>query len=320
MFLRILKIILSVCFCVFISWSVVVAWTWLIASDGDPLTFTKWNELVAYVDSKISSGINLWTGEGIYAWTGWLTTANFKSLNAGTGIVLSSDADEITISSNGVWAIPSISSETVAVDPGTCSMSTTPYKSFMNAFVSIVSGWTWVEFTPVWTIDPDNNSTNDANMIDNNYTNLVYNNSNQWSANKSLPAIDLGSSQVVWTVRLHWWNPQTYGTTNWTIQWSNNGTTWTNLATWIVKNSWATWDTTDHSVSGSWRYLRFFNVTWQNVNWVVLSETEAFGSGSWTSINHHVFNREIEIRENGWNIQVCNNEWDSYKIEIFSLQ
>ena len=318
MLLRMTKIILSVFVFMFISSTAALAWSWLIASDGDPLTFTKWNELVAYVNTKISSGVNLGTGEWIYAGT-WATwTLNLKTLKAGSGVTLSSSANEITIESTG-WG-GSITTESINVAIAACSTSTTPYKTFMNAYAPVAPSASWAEVNAVGTIDPDNTSTWDASLIDNNYTSLTYNNSSQGSANKSLPAIDLWSSTNLWSVRIYWWNPQTYGTTNWNIQWSNNGTTWANLATWIVKSTGATGDFTDHPITGSWRYIRFFNITGLNTDWVTLGEIEAFQAVTTTAINYNVFSRDIEIRESGWFVEVCNNEANAITVEINSLQ
>lgn len=318
MFLRIAKIFLSVCAFMLISSTAVFAWSWLTASDGDPLTFTKWNELLAYVNTKLSSGVNLGTGEWIYAGTGATWTLNLKTLKAGSGVTLSSDANEITIESTG-WS-SSITTENVSVGIASCATSTTPYKTFLNAYASVTPAVFWAEVTPTGTIDPDNTSTGDAALIDNNYTSLTYNNSSQGSANVSLPAIDLWTSTSLWLARVYWWNPQTYGTTSGNIQWSNDGTTWTNLATWIVKTAWASWDFTDHPISGSWRYVRFFNVTGLNVNWVTLWELEVFAPVATAPINYNVFSRNIEIREAWWVVEVCNNEAIAITVEINSLQ
>lgn len=52
------------------------AWTWLVAENGDYITVPKWNELVTYVDTKLSR----------------------SELLAGTGVTLTSSGSDITIS------------------------------------------------------------------------------------------------------------------------------------------------------------------------------------------------------------------------------
>jgi hypothetical protein len=60
---------LSIIITIGISYWVIYAWSWLVASDWDSLTHTKWNELYTIVDSNSgnlvnisSSGSNIWIG------------------------------------------------------------------------------------------------------------------------------------------------------------------------------------------------------------------------------------------------------------------
>ena len=191
---------------------------------------------------------------------------------------------------------------------------------FILAFTLNTTNTIWAEYTPTGTIDIDNTSTWDNNLIDNNYANLIYNNSSQWTVNKSLPAVDLGSSLPVWIVRIYWWNPATYGVTNAKIQWSTNGTTWVDLFSWISKTTGATWDFNDYTVIGNYRYYRFYSITGLNTNWFVISELEVFAAWGTSTEYINIFNRNMEIKNNTGKVEICNNEAVNRTIEINSLQ
>jgi len=253
------------------------------------------------------------------------TKINQSDIIAGTGITVTPSWSGVIIGRSNTSG--NVTSQILTVANGACQTAgTIPYKTYTSAFVdeSVTTWWTpWAEANPTGTIDADNTSTFDANIIDNNYTNLVYNNSITGSANKSLPGIDLWSSIALQSVDIYWWTPATYGTTNGRIQWSNDGTTWTNLVTGIVKNTGATWDVTSHTVSWSWRYIRFFNVTWQNVTYIVLAEIEAFTVWTpWvtTTENIHISDYDMQIRNDAGFLEVCNNEASTYTLEINSIQ
>lgn len=320
MFTRLLRIFASTFFALSLTWGFVVAWNGIMAEDGDLLTFTKWNELVAYIDAHVSwSGANIGGGEWVFDAVTGSGQMQFKTIVAGTWLTITSDSSEITISKP--WAsVGSLVTDNITVSGSTCLVTTIPHDAFMNGYAEVVTTSPGTEHTPTGTIDPDANSTWDANMINNNYTDLAYNNSSAWSANKSLPAVDLWASVAVWVARIYRWTPATYGTTDGTIQWSNDGAAWTDLVTGIVQNTGATGDSTDHTISGNWRYIRFFNVTGQNATWVVLSELEVFAVGSTTTEYIHLMNRDVEIKNNGGNLEVCNNEGWDLDIEINSLQ
>lgn len=138
--------------------------------------------------------------------------------------------------------------------------------------MSIVVPNPWPELVPVGTVDPTNVSTNDANLINGNLTDLCYNNSSNGSANKPLPGIDLGSPQAVARIDLYRWSA-TYLSNNFSIQGSNDGTTWTDVATNL--QSTQVW-LQELPVSGTYRYWRLFNISGTNATFVVLSEMKAF--------------------------------------------
>lgn len=300
---RIFSLILSVFIVTIITISSTGAWVWLTAQVWDILNTVKWNEMITVLNTKI----------------------NPSNIIAGTGIDVSVNGSNVTVSKSNTSG--NITSQNLTIADGVCTTaSLIPYNTYINAFVTdtiVVPSVPGSEVNPTWTIDADNTSTVDANVINNNYTDLFYNNSSQNSANKSLPGVNLGSSTPLASVRLHWWTPATYGTTNGKIQWSNNGTTWTDLVTGITKNTGATGDTTDHSISGSWQYIRFFNVTGQNVSWVVLAEIEVFSVGTpWSSSTEEVLitDYNIQLRNNGWLLELCNNDGAARVIEVNSIQ
>ncbi len=281
---------------------IVSAWNGIIAESGDIITLAKWNEMIATINTKLSSN-------NVYGTWGVTITAS-----GGNDIVIGL--------STAAW----INTEALTVPGTSCVVSATTYNRYMNGYVvynETIWGTPGAEAVPIGTIDPDNTSTGDAGLIDNDYTSLTYNNSDQGSANKSLPAINLGASIALQSVRLSWWTPQTYGTTNGIIQWSNDGINWTNLASGIVNNTGATGDQTDHSISWSWQYIRFFNVSWQSADWITMAEIEAFTvgtPGTPTTLYDHVMDRGVDLHNNGNFLEVCNTETTPLDIEIHSLQ
>lgn len=292
------------------------AWNGILAEDWDILTFTKWNELVAYIDERVSEFQSIGGWASIIASTNTQGDATFKSLTAGQGIQIDNNANEVIISSTG-WIQPTATD--ISVSAESCNTTSIAYRNFLSAYTEIIVTTPWAEINPVGVIDPTNISTGDANLINNNYSDLVYNNGSQWTINKELPAVDLWSSQNAGIVRIYWWNPDQYGVIKGEIQGSNDGTTWTPLFTNIAKtNIWALpYD--DYQVSGSYRYYRLFSVTWLHNTWVVISELEVFQVGSVISNAYHVFNRDIEVKNNNWFIELCNNEFIDLDIEIIHL-
>lgn len=260
----------------------------------------------------------LWTVWGLRAWNGILAEP-WDILTAAKWNELVQYIDDGLASVSGWWGSLSITSTDITVANMACETTSIEHDRFLSAYVEEISLSPWAQLTPVGTIDPDNTSSLGANLIDGNYTNLVYNDQSQWSANKSLPAVDLWSSQSAWVVRIYWWNPNQYWVTNWQIQGSNDGTNWTPLVTNIVKTTGTTWDFDDYQVSWSYRYYRWFSVAWLNATWFVISELEVFAPWASSSEFIHVFNRDIEVKNNSGNIEVCNETWQSFNIEINHL-
>ncbi len=272
------------------------AWIGLVAESWDLLNVSKWNEMITKLNTKLEQSNITWT---------W----NVVVTNSWTGVVISLS-----------WWVSWINTENITVTDWTCATTTIDHNKFINAYAEIVTLTLGTEIAPVWTIDPDVTSTWDANLINNNYTDLIYNNSNTWTANKSLPAVDLWASVAAWLVRIYWWSPSSYGVTNWVIQWSTDWTTWVNLFTGISKTSWVTWDYNDYVVSGSYRYYRLYSISSVNATYFVISELEVFSVWTSTSEFFNVFNRNIEIKNNWWKVEICNNDGSNLNIEVNWLQ
>ncbi len=160
------------------------------------------------------------------------------------------------------------------------STTTTDYSKSSAADTSVSAG---SEISASGTLDPTNCCRRDYRLIDNSYYNLVYNNYEPGSSNQPLPAIDLGASTNVSTIRINWY-ASPYVSQNFRIEGSNNGTSWTTVASGLSTNS-AVGSSVgnypeDYSVSGSYRYWRMFNITGTNSTWLALSEFEAYSAGS----------------------------------------
>jgi hypothetical protein len=98
-----------------------------------------------------------------------------------------------------------------------------------------------------------------------------------------MPAIDLGSSQSVDTIRINWYTSY-YTSQNFRLEGSNNGSSWTTVAdglstTVSVGTSQGDYPE-DYPVSGTYRYWRMFNITGTHSTWIALSEMEAFAAAS----------------------------------------
>lgn len=206
-------------------------------------------------------------------------------------------------------------SQSLTVTSGNTLTTGIAYDRFLNAWVSVPN--TGGVLTPTGVIDPTNISTNEAALIDGNLTNLHYHNSSTGSANKELAAIDLGSSLPVSGVNVHWWN-NTYTASDYKIQGSNDGTTWTDLST--GNNSTGMVGTAANpqvlAITGSWRYLRVFCVTGNNATWCVISELQALGVAG-GSTNYNIFELDdVLLTNDGTNLVIENNLGVDVDIEI----
>ncbi len=196
------------------------------------------------------------------------------------------------------------------VDTGTTT-TTNDYTEVAVADTTFSNG---AEISASGTIDPTNCCRRDYRLNDNNYYNLVYNNYSPGSSNQEMPAIDLGSSQAVNTIRINWYT-SSYTSQDFRIEASNDGSTWTTVASGLSANAPANWWVGDYpedfTVSGTYRYWRMFNVTGTNGTWIAISEFEAFAAatgdvveqnGSDASVNPGAIDftsSDLEMSENG---------------------
>lgn len=176
-----------------------------------------------------------------------------------------------------------------------------------------------VELNRTGTIDTTNVSTLDDNLINNDETDLCYNNSSQGSSNKPLPAIDLGSPQSVDSISLFWWpTTQAYNPSNYSIQASNNGTSFTDIVTGL--DATGINGEQSISVSGTYRFWRMFCVSGNNATWVVLSEMRAYQASSSSSfINIFSTNLTLHLDQNTDIIKIVNNNTTAYNSLIYFL-
>ena len=135
----------------------------------------------------------------------------------------------------------------------------------------------------VGVVDPDNVTSFEANLNNNNLTDLHYNNQSTGSANKALGALDLGSIQTIGAVALYWWSISYYAV-NLRIQVSNTGSagSFTDVTP-SVTGVWQGQSTIPQVVTFTpvnARYIRMFCVTGVNATFVVLSEMRAYEPGS----------------------------------------
>lgn len=119
--------------------------------------------------------------------------------------------------------------------------------------------------------DVDNVSTNEANLIDEDYENLCYNNSSTGTVDKSLPFIDLGSVQQIDIAKVWWWNT-TYLSSNFKIQGTNDLSNIVDIRTGLSSTEVGLQEIV---VDAEFRYIRVFCVQGVHPTYVVLSELEA---------------------------------------------
>lgn len=169
--------------------------------------------------------------------------------------------------------------------------------------IEFLSGW--VEFessggeiVPSGVADPTNVSTGENNLINGNTTDLVYNNSSAGSSNKELPAVDLGAQKLVQNILVWFWN-NTYTSSNYKIQGSNDLNEWIDIQTGL--NSTGIVGTNQNpqniQIDASFRYFRLFCVQGNNATWCVISEMKLFESGAVQKKNIFDYSN-IELIEN----------------------
>jgi len=148
----------------------------------------------------------------------------------------------------------------------------------------VLSIWGWSypkvpeEIQPIGVVDPDNvsDTLRENRVIDNNYTQLFYNNLSPGTINKSLPGIDLGASFVLKSLKIYWswlnWQPLDFN-----IQTSNDGVNWLDIET-NLTSSGVDFDVDIFPVNNvTARYIRIFTNIGRSTQWVGAAEIEVFG-------------------------------------------
>ncbi len=165
------------------------------------------------------------------------------------------------------------------------SSTTTAYSQTITADASYSAG------SEIAVVDVDD-ATNDywriTRISDDSYTNYTYNSDDPDPDNKAVPSIDLGSAQLVDTIRIEWWTC-TYGADNFRIEAKNSSPNtnsgWTTIVSGLSDNNptcnASDTNSQDIDVSSNttpYRYWRMYVVDATHSDWNVISEFEAFSS------------------------------------------
>jgi hypothetical protein len=213
----------------------------------------------------------------------------------------------------------SISSKTITITDGSSVTDTDiDWNKFINATYQFTNIGTEVPLSG--TIDPDNVSSDDANLIDNNLNNLCYNDNSIGSANKGSVGIDtdgVGGVPTVEIVRVWWWS-NSFIATNFKIQGSNNGTTWTDILT-NLDSIGKQGTFTEHNLGGTnFRYYRVFTVTGLNTSFVVLSEMKAYEEGITEELDY-TRNKGLALSNDGGKFKVENTSGVTQILTVYYI-
>lgn len=159
--------------------------------------------------------------------------------------------------------------------------------------------------------DFDNVSSGDVNLLDGNLTNLVYNNTSAGTTNKAMPALDLGTPTPISEFHMYGWTNATYIATDYRVEVSNDGVTWTTVIGGIMSNT----GLNVIPINGTWRYIRPFIVMGANTAWFTLSEYKVFGVGTTVTTLHNPNN--LKINYNGLFLEFQNMTSFPQTLKIF---
>ncbi len=166
------------------------------------------------------------------------------------------------------------------------STTTTNYTQALSVSTAFVAGG---EINSVDTDDATGKWSNDSRIRDNNYSNYTYSRYSASPDNIPSPSIDLGSSTLVDTIRVNWFYCG-YGSSNFRIEAKdsspNNNSGWTTIVSGLSDNgiscSYSS-NPQDISVSSNttpYRYWRLYFLDSEDSDYAVVSELEAFSSGT----------------------------------------
>ena len=176
--------------------------------------------------------------------------------------------------------------EPESVVDSTSTTTTTNFNQTITADSAFVSG---SEIPVVDVDDATGDYWQTRRISDDSFTNYTYNRFDPGADNKAVPSIDLGSEQIVDTIRIEWWTCN-YGPDNFRIEAKNSSpnsnTGWTTIVGGLSDNGISCSSTDDNSqdinVSSNttpYRHWRMSVVDATHPDWNVISEFEAFSSG-----------------------------------------
>lgn len=198
----------------------------------------------------------------------------------------------------------SFSIETKTITQGASATFVSTLAKFINAWSERTSSGGLL--TPVGTIDPTSVSTNDANLVNGNFSDYCYNDSSAGTTNKPLPAMDLGVPKVITNVIITWYSA-TYVANNFKIQGNNSNSPsgWVDLVTGVA-GVMTTQTVNIPSGTPAYRYYRIFTATGNDTSYIVVREMQATGVAS--PIIEYVNNNSLyEITNDGGNVSITNN-------------
>lgn len=169
----------------------------------------------------------------------------------------------------------------------TTTTTTTNFSQTTTADSTFISG---SEISAVGVDDAANIYWNEGRISDDSFSNYTYNAFSPGADNKPLPSIDLGTAQVVDTIRIEWWTCN-YGADDFRIEAKNGNATsnsgWTTIVSGLSDNNPSCSSSAsaqqDVDVSANvtpYQHWRMFVVDATHSAWNVISEFEAFSDAT----------------------------------------
>lgn len=226
-----------------------------------------------------------------------------------------SKSNNVILSAGGSGSDISFETTDVVVGAANEVLTNINIEDMFSAWVSVAQSGGVANVNAV--LDIDNVTTLEANVSNGNTTtDLFYNNSSSGSANKAMPALDLGSPIGINAFRTYWYG-STWIATQFKIQVSNDLSNWTDVGTYngVWSGSSAAYQEVGFTTVNA-RYIRFFCITGNNGTWVAFREFEAIqASGNVTTVEASSFD-EISLVEDNGKIKVVNSSNSSVTVII----
>ncbi len=276
-----IKWVASVFLTVWLSYSLIYAWNWLIASDGDTLTATKWNELVNKVTTLESNSTSWW----VQFWTTCTTSSawvmKLDSTNNTMSVCLEWEWQEFAKSIK-IWETQD--------KPGT---------SCKNILDNGWNRWDWLYWVNMWS---------GAEQV---YCDMT----TDWGWYMLVVTLTNQTTNISWSVPP--WNKGlwTPSIDNFYSKNLNNLTPWTDWTNFMIKEwawKWVATDLIETYNTYAWKtgrytwtwdnHLLMWKVSW-NLRWDVVSQSYINKAESWDAI------RWIKSCSNEWWCSADWNEW-----------